>query len=549
MLPAEIWLHIFEQLCAHCGCKEMPDFSPPNIKHEDSDYEQGKSALAALSLTSRGVKDLSQPVLYHCFYDHPYRNDMSKFLCTLISQPRLARCVKVLSLPGNKYEVDHWEDDHFEDDHFEDGHFEDDHFEHNTRDQLEAWNEASKSLGISPPKWVPGLLLGDAPGESVAFDGACKTSRLQYLSCEPEHYYRALRSWQQCLAVGLCSSSLTHLAIFDIGLCQGTGLFDECPLGPTQPPGPFNFPHLRMFSSRQSIPLEQYSSFFSQAPLLSRVATGNISCPRPESADWAPPKLLTNLQSLSFGCVEDEFTEIIGACRDVEDLEVYIDCVPWDFMPDPEPTPDLWPASLKRSVRRLCWDVNDFDGWEFIGGEGQNFFPPIQEFTKLEILEIDRISLHSHITNVRRRLGLNTQSRDEIVRQVPSILPPSIRILHLSSELCLTLTSWSTMIIELEALAAAKKTTLQRLSVIQFDVDESELRYPGFPDFMERAGVVTAMRDVGIELKFGQERRHFHRPDRGLLPQLPGNLDFFPEGNWRKDKWRKFPVNNFALED
>lgn len=223
MLAAEIWLAICKQLCIHCDCKEMPDFSfpkhdwnAPEHEKEKSKYQQGTSALAPLSLTSRGMRDIAQPVLHHCFYDYSTQNKTSKFLRTLISQPWLANSVRVLALPKS--------------DTHENG--------YHTRSEIEIWNELGTQLGIPCPRWINRLLVDEEPivvpaferpaygpvrddmlqdVRLLAFDGADQNTRLHiHLTGPTVAFFKDLSLWQQYLLVGLFSKRLTHLAVSGI---------------------------------------------------------------------------------------------------------------------------------------------------------------------------------------------------------------------------------------------------------------------------------------------------------------------------------------------
>lgn len=231
-------------LCLHYECNKMPEFGFGNEKPnynvaEDewskSEYEQGKFTIAALSLTSRDMREVSQPILHHCFSDDASQRKTTKFLRTLVAQPRLAGCVRVLALPKEWSTLKS---------------------EYPTRGEFELWNEVITRLGIPPPRWVSRVLMGDEPTwlrrpwacvqprvidprEAVlmSFVGTGPDSRLQKdIYASFFDFFKDLRLWQQFILVGLCSPSLTHLAVSRIyGSSQDFwGDFPDL-LGPGQP--------------------------------------------------------------------------------------------------------------------------------------------------------------------------------------------------------------------------------------------------------------------------------------------------------------------------
>lgn len=531
MLPAEIWLHICKQLCIHCDCKEMPDFSFPrhnldfkdSREYEKSKYQQGTSALAALSLTSRGMRDIAQPILHHCFYDNSTQNKTSKFLRTLISQPQLAHSVRVLALPKS--------DTHENGCH--------------TRSEIEIWNEVGTRVGIPPPRWVNRLLVDGGPivvpafewpafgpvredmlqdVRLLAFDGEGQNKRLHiHLTGPTLTFFKDLSLWQQFLLIGICSDRLTHLAVSRIyGPVQGNGeLFSDL-LGPSQPlKEPFDFSKLRVFSCKKAFFQDDFSSFFSLSPRLNHVAAGSIHwAHHPASSRLTTPTPLNNVRSLAFGCGSHDFVDILKLCSQVQDLEFHLEVPPLNSTPTiPNPPADPWPASIKQHIRRLCWSTTVHSGWDVLSNELKHIFPPLEEFQKLEILEIDRVALG---LGLRIAWGLESYMPEEISRQLPEFLPPSIRILHFSFGIPWIWT-WSLLLVEIEALAAAKMTSLPMLSVIQIDEGIRNTSNKGLAQVMDILGVVRALNDAGIELRFGSDPSI--RDRQGMRSQLPGNLD------------------------
>lgn len=523
----------------------MPDFSGP--EQVTSEYEQGKSALAALSLTSRDMRSISQPVLFHCFYDNPYQNKTSKFLRTLISQPQLASCVRVLALPGRRKVQE---------------------LEYNTRYELKTWNEIGTRMNIPSPKWITRILaeepvsgvleamlaFGPFPAlESeevvlVAFDGAGQDSRLRFHWLGTE-LFGDLRFWQQFLLVALCSANLTHLAISGIyaprlGQCYGRVLTD-C-LGPSQHlEQPFDFPNLQLISFQMASSFSgDFTSFFSQAPLLNHVAFGRIYGHPFAVAGLTLGAPLDNVHTLSLTCDPHHLRDILRLCDQVQDLEFYLDApLPSFSSAAPSPVPDPWPATIKRNVRRLCWSMNDRQSPRMLQNEGKALFPPLREFPNLEILEIDRRALQIGLTTT---LAIDPNTPQEVSQRLPEILPASIRILHFSYSMdsVFPVLSWSLLVAELEALAAAKPF-LPILSVIQVDEYKPGTIYgKPLPQVMETLGVVSAMADAGIQLKFGLDPRNTGPLARGMCSPLPGNLEEISEHIAIYP-----PAENFFLQD
>lgn len=506
----EIWLHICKQLCLHCDSREMPDFSLPQ-------YAQGKSALAALSLTSQAMRDISQPVLYHCMYHYPHQNTASRFLRALIFHPRLASYVRVLSLPrGLNHET-----------------------ESDTRREVEIFHLVSATLKLPTPRWVIQALSGDASSSSssntAAFDGPGLDSHLRYEISDldrREFLVSEFRSWKQRIIMGLCCSGLTHLAIPDI-------------YGPIQNGTALNFQNLRVFSCNRLLHCENLPWFFSQAPLLNRIAVGLIFWPRLTLAGRSPPTSLTDVTALSIACGPSYQRHMLQFCNQIRDLELNLidDTLLEAVAHAPSPVTDPWPASIKNHLRRLRWH-HTRTALGPMGDEYFGAFPPLRDLKNLEILEIDRRSL-----SICLRRGLEPDMpEEEVVRHLPTILPRSLRVLHIT--LGNHSVPASTLLIELEALAAAKKTSLPMLSLIQID-DCLPLLATGLPErrkalveFMEGVGLVNVMKDAGIELRVGLEPIHTASIVRGMLPPLPGNLP-----SYSGDLQDGAPLITFPLED
>ena len=167
--------------------------------------------------------------------------------------------------------------------------------------------------------------------------------------------------------------------------------------------------------------------------------------------------------------------------------------------------------------------------------EQLRIFPPLKDFRVLKILEIDQASLnvclmrslHPDMHEEEAIRQLAETPKKELFRQLPIALPSSLQTLGIYQlKVSRSQASpWSTLLLELGELASAKKkTTLPNLSVVQIDLDrcrpqetQSRLR-----EAMKRLGMVSALKDAGIDLRFGLAS--FLPCERGMLPPLVGNI-------------------------
>lgn len=511
-LPTEIWLQICENLCIHCHCdsSRMPNFGDP-------EYARGKAALAALSLTSRAMKETSQPILYHCFHHYPRRNTASRFLRALIMHPRLTSHVKVVSLDGGIAGTDKGS-------------------RRDTRREISTWNQVSNSLGLPVPTWILRALADDGssgPGiiDRPLFDGPGQNAKIhypRYTDTEPgessvlypEDFLFQLRGWKQLLIQGLTCAGLTHLAVGNI---YGTvfKIIRKSSKRRSHFTGlPFNFPNLRTYSCQLADGCEALHWYLSKAPLLDRLAVG--------WTEWrkyrGTPPTSTALSSLSISCNRTYQEYVLQSWQQVTDLELEVVDDPLRSLGLPSSafftTPwarDPWPACLKNQLRRLCWTCrNSRYGYDDAVLAG---VPPIRELERLEILEIDRSWLNLYLKN---SVDPN-MPEEEVVRLLPEVLPRTLRILHTSLRTFpgqpLDL---SIILIELEELIAAKKTTLPMLSIIQLDYFP-ETRGHKFNkpllEVMENLGVVSAMKDAGIDLRIGLDKNYWLLEGQNMFPR------------------------------
>lgn len=464
----EIWLHICKQLCSHCQCgpTESPRYNYPR-------YQQEKSSLAALSITCRAMAEISQPVLYHFFCQYP-GDAGSKFLRTLVSQPQLARHIRVLRLMRGLINV----------------------FSYDERREVNKWHELSVNLGVQTPGWVIQALSEESPSDIAAFDGPNQESVLRFEDSFRSWWIRSqYRSWKQLLILGICSTGLTSLDIPGIPVSLG---YERRNLGEFIPDDrlrkPFNLQNLRLFSCQETLCIEEFPWFFSQAPLLKRLAVPLASFPHHQLVWNTPSASLENVTTLSVVCGPSSQKYVFDLCRQVRDLEFSLVDDRSTFGPSYDGQA-LWPASTQNQLRRLWWSAVTPGN---VGAHFGDSYPPLLELKNLEILEIDRRSFNVCLT---RALGLDRYGH-KAAKLLPTVLPRSLRILHFS--LRSQRVTLSTLLIELKALAAAKKTTTPMLSLIQID-DFVPLRLTGimkpYREVMDALGVFSAMKKAGIELR------------------------------------------------
>jgi len=115
-LTAELVGRICQHLCPHCQ-------SPDSFPHSTTETRQAKTALARLSRTSRSMRVVAQPFVFHYYAtgnlpeifpehwggysydgdDGPSEGDdrLPRFLHTIIERPDLAKCVQGLQLVGS----------------------------------------------------------------------------------------------------------------------------------------------------------------------------------------------------------------------------------------------------------------------------------------------------------------------------------------------------------------------------------------------------------------------------------------------------------------
>ncbi|KAI3399143.1 hypothetical protein diail_7722 [Diaporthe ilicicola] len=396
--------------------------------------------------------------------------------------------------------------------------------EHTTFEQVQAWTQVSTSLGIPVPEQVL-YALSDMEKYSFLLPRADQlTSSSAPSEAPPIWWQQMFREWHHFLIVGLCAGNLTHL--------EAQQLYNQDEYGPIPP----DFRNLRVFSCIDGYEFTDLSWFLRRAPLVNRVAVGRMHVNRPDPfAAVDPPAPITTIQKVSTASKPFHCSEMLKVFPQVIDLEVHLT----SGSSEPNvPTADSWPASMKAQLRRLCWSNSLPLFPEQISDEDAIVVPPINEFTNLEILKITGLSLRIAL---KRSLSPN-ESVEEISAQLPSILPLSLRILHIAYGL----ENWTTVMIELNALASAKMTSLRNLSIIKISHGPTANPDDGtFGDALENSGVVQAMEASGIDLRFEVDHVSVYTSERGLLPTLQGTLDSalsHARGGLAEDE-------SFALED
>lgn len=481
-LPPEIWLLILEQLCPHCHCDDIPDFRL--IQHQ-----QEISALWAVSLTCRSIKRLSRQYLYHCFYSTPTHDRASKFLRTLISQPQLGRYLRILSLPNrlsrlpSRASLLHRP-------FTAPGHSakEGEDREIIRRQNVRNWIELSGKLSIPVPlAMVKAMSTKDGSDEEMKLD---------------EGTLDESRHWLHNLILRYCPG-VTHLEL-------------PCISGPKYqgktPPTLQNLQVLLCKSVRGGHDLDW---FLQESPFMTRLITNEIYYSIP-NGPITP--FVTNIRRISTAIWDWELPYIFSQCPQLEDIEIHVK--PSD-LPVDVTLPDLWPASIKRQVVRLSWSSLPMISPRWFTDEDSVIVPPIRDFKNLEILEIDRSSLYLAL---KRTLDPN-MTEEELGSQLPTILPPSLRILHTA----FTIPLLGAVVNELQALAVAKKTFLRNLSMVQ--IDHPPATEPGeitVGEDLEILGVTETVADAGLELRFGLNPSTPRLDSMGIIPMRPGTMEPLP---------------------
>lgn len=102
-MPTELLLHIFSFLSPDCSV------GLPACRYKSRD----KPTLARLSLTSRRLRNLAQPILFHCFPDSCWKNPIHRLIClarTLAARPDLAQHMKFINIRNPLEDLDELDD-------------------------------------------------------------------------------------------------------------------------------------------------------------------------------------------------------------------------------------------------------------------------------------------------------------------------------------------------------------------------------------------------------------------------------------------------------
>lgn len=124
-LPREVLCLIATQLCAHCNTSpDRPLIEKGTTFLRLSSfsclYSRDAMTLSALSKTCRILRDLAQPILFHCAINRGAGTSSQRqqlgveqrgasLLCALLQRPDLAQTVKVLLIPDEWYYENYWD--------------------------------------------------------------------------------------------------------------------------------------------------------------------------------------------------------------------------------------------------------------------------------------------------------------------------------------------------------------------------------------------------------------------------------------------------------
>ncbi|POS74076.1 hypothetical protein DHEL01_v207535 [Diaporthe helianthi] len=527
-LPTEIWLQVFENFCVHCHA--------PSHAHADSipdfriaEARAGKATLQALCLVSREFRTMSQGILFHYFLSHSEGGDLEddgynwdrtpSFLRALILNPQLGRHVRMMSLFTQLYEISF--DLPFEPDI--------------KRKDLEQWVSVSASHNVRVPSEVTRALDGQMPDNATRlfFDepgpmAQIRLSRAEVIEevdseeieeVDPEEIEED--DWEDIEEVddSEVGSEMfeendwetvehvfkwLHVLILNL-VPHLTHLQRTKPLGSLEefqdnPP---------ILSEVREVTYEEYQRetlIESQAffPNLRSLGARNYWLGDPLQMNCPIPPMM-HLQKLSIYGPPSSVSLLLWLCPSLEDVEIHVN--PWSCPEDKHDRVE-WPTTAKNTLRRLAWSNSAYlEDQDEDPGFTSNCTVPLLEFKRLEILEIDQLSLLKY----SKALGAKT---------VSSVLPKSLRILHLAFSR--SVLSRLQIARQLRAIAGAKTMDLPNLTIVKVgDPPRRGAEKKKLADYVERTGVVEVMKGAGIELRIGKEAPS-HSPDRSILSRPPG---------------------------
>ncbi|KAI7773358.1 hypothetical protein LA080_011107 [Diaporthe eres] len=494
-LPTEIWVQIFEDLCAHCQLPEHSHDIPDFTLHE---AREGKAALKSLCLVSREFRTLSQDILFHYFFNfsnggnwnREVKDWLPSFLRVLIANPSLGGRVRIMGL-------------------FK---FFPPQYDRITRQDLQSWTDVSAKYNILVPGEVTEALLQKRHKDSVLFfNKPGPDAQLQHSgersSAAPVELYR----WLHILALNLVPR-ITHLQ-----LERPLGSFEDL-----QSPAP-TFTQLRVLTYDKFRGMEDVIESHIHFPNVSGLRAGYHMASEERTIKGPIPTM--NIRKLSVFSTPRALSLIFQFCPNLEDLECHAKPCSWL----PEPVSSLeWPTHTKNTLRRLAWSNQDaMDNLKNNDVDGA-YIAPLLHFKKLEILEIDQPSILLYSKLIQAK-GLS------------SVLPGSLRILHIAfaREVLPHLQIGR----QLRGLVHAKATFFPRLSIVKVDDRLRPLsKKKTLPEYMNTTGIVGLLERAGIDLKFGADVPPKYRwSSRTILPP--------PLGVAERDSDIVFQDEIFSLDD
>ncbi|KAH8881183.1 hypothetical protein GQ53DRAFT_812776 [Thozetella sp. PMI_491] len=234
------------------------------------------------------------------------------------------------------------------------------------------------------------------------------------------------------------------------------------------------------------------------------------------------------LHQISMSHVEiSKLAHLFDSCPQLEDLEILLTYMPqWDWSTIPPPNGAC--EGIRRTLRRLVisygdsyWWIEEPGGWDSrtgVEGAYYNANMGFRNFESLEILEVEQLFLHADLKR------LSPQSLHELSR----VIPERLRVLHIGY-----VASWAYLQPQLLDLISQKRAgNLSHLVIVRID--------PWFEIEQESLKLVSdAMRDAGISFSVGKNPQG--RSTRRLLPPYPKSLN-------ETEKARTIQRTSFPLE-
>lgn len=482
-LPTEIWIQIFENLCAHCQMPKhshgIPDFTAPEVR-------KGKTALKSLCLASREFRAMSQDILFHYFFNFSNGGTWSRdvqdwlpsLLRVLIANPSLGRRVRIMGLfqffPPQYHRI--------------------------TRQDLQSWTDASAKYHIEVPDGVIGALSQKRhKGSILFFNKPGLGAQLQHSGDGGSRPASAFYRWLHILTLNLVPR-VTHLQ-----LTKPLGSFEH-----VQSPAPA-LTQVRVLTYDQFSGMEDVIESQIHFPNVSNLrATYHLAS---EARTIQGPIPTLNIRKLSVSCTPRTISLILRFCPNLEDLECHVKPCPWL----PEPVSSLeWPTHTINRLRRLAW--SNGDAMENLKNDDVDgaYIAPLLDLKQLEILEIDQASILLYSKLLK-------------AESLSSVLPSNLRILHIA--FALEVSTQLQIERQLRDLVDSKAMFLPKLSIVKVDDRSKPLsKEKPLPEFMNMTDVVVLMEQAGIDLKFGKDTYPKYRRAsyRTILPPPSGVAERHP---------------------